>query len=143
MPDERFMRHNYGASGYVESVTLTSREQKIARVQQMCTEGFCNISLPDKEAIREVLHLMYDAVAANRAEFDGHKLTVAAWKEDAFLMKKFKREAGIAKEALEAIEGRMCSDHGFGSGCDMMCATHARAALEEIAKDEGAAWMVA
>ncbi len=61
---------------------MKSREEKIHRVQQMCTEEFCNISLVDKEAIREVLHLMYDAVAANSAEFEGHKLTIADHRKD-------------------------------------------------------------
>ena len=35
MPDERFMRHHYGPSGYVKPGALTPRGEKIARVQQM------------------------------------------------------------------------------------------------------------
>ncbi len=120
MPDERFMRHHYGASGYVEPTegALTPRGEKIARVQQMCTEGFCNISITDKEAIREVLHSMYDAVAANTAEFEGHKLTIADHRKEMERLtdalkfaisekRKEQEENTKLREIIQELRGRM------------------------------------
>lgn len=39
---------------------LTPHGEKLARVQEMCTEGYGGLSYRDKDDIREVLHTLYD-----------------------------------------------------------------------------------
>ncbi len=75
MPDERFMVHHYGPSGYVkpEDSPLTPWGEQLARVQEMCTEGYAGLSQRDKDDIRAVYHRMLDLASENqamRAEID-------------------------------------------------------------------------
>ncbi len=70
MPNERFMRHNYGASGYVKpnaegDSPLTPWGEQLARVQEMCTEGYAGLSQRDKDDIRAVYHRMLDLTGEN------------------------------------------------------------------------------
>lgn len=65
MSDERFMRHQYGPSGYVKpspagDSPLTPWGEQLARVQAMCTEGYGGLSGRDKSDIRAVYHRMLD-----------------------------------------------------------------------------------
>ena len=61
MSDEKFMRHHYGASGYVPPDSpLTPWGEQLARVQEMCTEGYGGLSARDKDDIRAVYHRLLD-----------------------------------------------------------------------------------
>jgi len=90
--------------------TVNTREEKIARVKLMCTDGFCNISTEDKEAIREVLYLMYAAMAANSAEFEGHRLTVADHQKQMELLVEENTEL---REIIQGLRGRKQAEDGI------------------------------
>jgi hypothetical protein len=84
-----------------------TREEKIARVEQMAEPMFCNVSLEDKGAIREVLFVMRAAIAANTAEFEGHQLTIADHRKETARLTEALRLAIIEKRKEQAENTRL------------------------------------
>lgn len=115
-----------------EPGALTPRGEKIARVQQMCTEGFCNISTSDKDAIREVLHSMYDAVADHRQEMErlneSLKIAITEKRKEQEENNNLRQQVTRQRSPQKAEEGRMTREEFLaerrtgigGSDCDSL-----------------------